>query len=78
MSTLLDETSADVPVRDITVNLSRLAAGSQDSSLHQNARARQDISRVSREELEDRFLRLHEETLVLKQHIHKQDDKIKK
>uniref|UniRef100_A0A3B4XMA1 RPGRIP1 like n=1 Tax=Seriola lalandi dorsalis TaxID=1841481 RepID=A0A3B4XMA1_SERLL len=75
MSTLLDETSADVPVRDITVHLSRLAA---DSSLHQNARARQDISRVSREELEDRFLRLHEETQVLKQHIHKQDDKIKK
>ncbi len=49
-----------------------------DSSVYQNARARQDISRVSREELEDRFLRLHEETLQLKQHIHKQDDKIKK
>ncbi|XP_070763837.1 protein fantom [Enoplosus armatus] len=78
MSTLLDETAADVPVRDITVTLSRLAAGPQDSSVYQNARARQDISRVSREELEDRFLRLHEETLHLKQHIHKQDDKIKK
>ncbi|XP_074489420.1 protein fantom [Sebastes fasciatus] len=75
MSTLLDETAADVPVRDITVNLSRLAA---DSSLYQNVRTRQDISRVSREELEDRFLRLHEESLLLKQHIHKQDDKIKK
>uniref|UniRef100_A0A7N8XRR5 RPGRIP1 like n=1 Tax=Mastacembelus armatus TaxID=205130 RepID=A0A7N8XRR5_9TELE len=72
MSTLLDETAADVPVRDIPVDLSRLAA------VYQNARARQDISRVSREELEDRFLRLHEETLLLKQHIHKQDDKIKK
>lgn len=46
--------------------------------LYQNVRTRQDISRVSREELEDRFLRLHEETLHLKQHIHKQDDKIKK
>ncbi|XP_044048154.1 protein fantom [Siniperca chuatsi] len=78
MSTLLDETAADVPVRDITVTLSRLSAGPQDSSVYQNARARQDISRVSREELEDRFLRLHEETLHLKQHIHKQDDKIKK
>nr|XP_046250662.1 protein fantom isoform X2 [Scatophagus argus] len=78
MSTLLDETAADVPVRDTTVNLSRVAAGPQDSSANQNARARQDISRVSREELEDRFLRLHEETLQLKQHIHKQDDKIKK
>uniref|UniRef100_A0A8D0AI71 RPGRIP1 like n=1 Tax=Sander lucioperca TaxID=283035 RepID=A0A8D0AI71_SANLU len=75
MSTLIDETAADVPVRDFTVNLSRLAA---ESSVYQNARARQDVSRVSREELEDRFLRLHEETLLLKQHIHTQDDKIKK
>lgn len=49
-----------------------------DLLVNQNARARQDISRVSREELEDRFLRLHDETLLLKQHIHKQDDKIKK
>uniref|UniRef100_A0A3B4X5H9 RPGRIP1 like n=1 Tax=Seriola lalandi dorsalis TaxID=1841481 RepID=A0A3B4X5H9_SERLL len=73
MSTLLDETSADVPVR-ICFCFFLVT----DSSLHQNARARQDISRVSREELEDRFLRLHEETQVLKQHIHKQDDKIKK
>ncbi|XP_041794749.1 protein fantom [Chelmon rostratus] len=78
MSTMLDETAADVPVRDITVNLSRLAGGPQDSSVCHNARTRQDISRVSREELEDRFLRLHEETLHLKQHIHKQDDKIRK
>ncbi|XP_042267947.1 protein fantom [Thunnus maccoyii] len=74
MSSVLDETSADVPVRDFSVNLSRPA----DPSVYQNARARQDISRVSREELEDRFLRLHEETLLLKQHIHTQDDKIKK
>ncbi|XP_069580461.1 protein fantom [Brachyistius frenatus] len=76
MSTVLDDTAADVPVRDITVHLSRLPAAPQDP--YQHARARQDISRVSREELEDRFLRQHEETLLLKQHIHKQDDKIKK
>lgn len=37
-----------------------------------------DVSRVPREELEDRFLRLHEENRHLKQHIHKQEDKIKK
>lgn len=46
-----------------------------------NARARHeptDVSRVPREELEDRFLRLHEENRHLKQHIHKQEDKIKK
>ncbi|KAM3870038.1 protein fantom [Diretmus argenteus] len=77
MSTFHDETAADVPVRDITLTLSRAPAG-PDLSVGQNARARQDISRVSREELEDRFLRLHEESLLLKQHIHKQEDKIKK
>uniref|UniRef100_A0A3B5BFW4 RPGRIP1 like n=1 Tax=Stegastes partitus TaxID=144197 RepID=A0A3B5BFW4_9TELE len=53
-------------------------SGKDNPLVYQHARARQDISRVSREELEDRFLRLNEETLVLKQHIHKQDDKIKK
>ncbi|XP_054862342.1 protein fantom isoform X2 [Amphiprion ocellaris] len=78
MSSILDETAADVPVKDITVTLSRLTAAVQDSSVYQHARARQDISRVSREELEDRFLRLNEETMLLKQHINKQDDKIKK
>ncbi|XP_075939356.1 protein fantom isoform X2 [Anarhichas minor] len=72
MFTLLDETAADVPVRDFTVNLTA------DSSTFQNARARQDVSRVSRKELEDRFLKLNEETLVLKQHVNKQEDKIRK
>ncbi|XP_053175272.1 protein fantom [Scomber japonicus] len=66
--------AADEPVRDFTLNLNRPA----DPFGYQNARACQDISRASREELEDRFLRLHEENLLLKQQIHKQDDKIKK
>uniref|UniRef100_A0A669F7S1 RPGRIP1 like n=1 Tax=Oreochromis niloticus TaxID=8128 RepID=A0A669F7S1_ORENI len=74
MSTLRDETAADVPVKDVTMDLSRLTP----SSPYQHARPRQDISRVSREELEDRFLRLQEETLQLKQDIHKRDDMIKK
>uniref|UniRef100_A0A3P8RP93 RPGRIP1 like n=1 Tax=Amphiprion percula TaxID=161767 RepID=A0A3P8RP93_AMPPE len=79
MSSVLDETAADVPVKDITVTLCpRFNVLFSDSSVYQHARARQDISRVSREELEDRFLRLNEETILLKQHINKQDDKIKK
>ncbi|KAL4003936.1 hypothetical protein ACER0C_003649 [Sarotherodon galilaeus] len=78
MSTLRDETAADVPVKDVTVDLSRLTPAPAESSPYQHARPRQDISRVSREELEDRFLRLHEETLQLKQDIHKRDDMIKK
>uniref|UniRef100_A0A673WJI6 RPGRIP1 like n=1 Tax=Salmo trutta TaxID=8032 RepID=A0A673WJI6_SALTR len=71
MSTFADETAADVPVKDITLNLTKMLVA-------QNARARQAILRVSREELEDRFLRLHEENLLLKQHTHKQEDKIKR
>ncbi|XP_034443005.1 protein fantom isoform X2 [Hippoglossus hippoglossus] len=78
MSTVLDETAADVPVRDMAVNLSQLTAALQDSWVHQNARTRQDISRVSREVLEDRFLHLHDENLLLKEHNNNQEDKIKK
>uniref|UniRef100_A0A667ZST0 RPGRIP1 like n=1 Tax=Myripristis murdjan TaxID=586833 RepID=A0A667ZST0_9TELE len=71
MSTFHDETAADVIVFTECPLFTDLLVG-------QNARPYQDISRVSREELEDRFLRLYDETLLLKQHIHKQDDKIKK
>lgn len=49
-----------------------------ESLMAQNARARQVISRVSREELEDRLLQLHEENLLHKQHTQKQEDKIKR
>uniref|UniRef100_A0A3P9AB54 C2 domain-containing protein n=1 Tax=Esox lucius TaxID=8010 RepID=A0A3P9AB54_ESOLU len=78
MSTFVDETAGDVPVKDITLNFTHVGLGVQESLVAQGARARQAISRVSREELEDRFLRLHEENLLLKQHTHKQEDKIKR
>lgn len=48
------------------------------ADLQQNARSRQDVSRVSRDELEDRFLYLQEENVHLKEHANVQDDKIKK
>ncbi|KAH0619641.1 hypothetical protein JD844_000454 [Phrynosoma platyrhinos] len=66
MSAAADETSEDLPVRDV------------EPSAAQNAKARQTVSRISREELEDRYLRLHEENILLKQHAHKQEDKIKR
>ncbi|XP_024136739.1 protein fantom [Oryzias melastigma] len=78
MSSLLDETAADVPVKDVTIQRPRLSPVARDFAGHRHAWAPQDISHVSREELEDRFLRLREETLQLKQHIHKQDEKIRK
>ncbi|CAL8358463.1 unnamed protein product [Lota lota] len=78
MSTFADETAADMPVKDITLTLSHFAPGPQDTSVGQNGRARQDIARVSREELEDRYLRLHDENLLLKQNNNTQEDKVKR
>uniref|UniRef100_A0A1A8G3P5 RPGRIP1-like n=1 Tax=Nothobranchius korthausae TaxID=1143690 RepID=A0A1A8G3P5_9TELE len=77
MSRVLDETAADAPVRDVAIDASRLTAAPPDA-FYQHTRTQRNISRVSREELEDQFLRLHEETLQLKQQIHNKDDKIKK
>ncbi|XP_042294515.1 protein fantom isoform X2 [Sceloporus undulatus] len=74
MSAAADETSDDLPVRDVGLGL----GGLQEPSAAQNAKARQTVSRISREELEDRYLRLHEENILLKQHAHKQEDKIKR
>uniref|UniRef100_A0AAV2L1C1 Uncharacterized protein n=1 Tax=Knipowitschia caucasica TaxID=637954 RepID=A0AAV2L1C1_KNICA len=71
----LDDTATDVPVRDLSPNVPRLTL---DTSSGANTRVRQDVQRMSREELEDKFLRLNDENLNLKQHINNQDDKIKK
>uniref|UniRef100_A0A3P9Q9F9 RPGRIP1 like n=1 Tax=Poecilia reticulata TaxID=8081 RepID=A0A3P9Q9F9_POERE len=49
-----------------------------DLSVHQHALEKQNIGKMSRDELEDRYLRLLEETLQQKQQLHKQNDKIKK
>ncbi|XP_014900758.1 protein fantom [Poecilia latipinna] len=78
MSYVLDETASDLPVRDMTINLSRLTAAPQNLSVHQHALEKQNIGKMSRDELEDRYLRLLEETLQQKQQLHKQNDKIKK
>ncbi|XP_075796398.1 protein fantom isoform X5 [Pelodiscus sinensis] len=74
MSASADETAGDLPVRDVGL---AGTGGLQESSAAQNVKARQAVSRISREELEDRFLRLHDENILLKQHAHKQEDKIK-
>ncbi|XP_060109557.1 protein fantom [Heteronotia binoei] len=77
MSAAADETAEDQPVRD--VGLRHPTNGIlQEAFVVQNAKARQAVSRISREELEDRYLRLHDENLLLKQHARKQEDKIKR
>lgn len=77
MSGPADDTAGDLPVKDIGLNLFGVR-GLQEISTTQTMKSRQAVSRVSREELEDRFLRLHEENILLKQHARKQEDKIKR
>ncbi|XP_051024488.1 protein fantom [Acomys russatus] len=77
MSGPSDETAGDLPVKDIGLNLFGVAE-LQETSTTRTMKTRQAVSRVSREELEDRFLRLHDENILLKQHARKQEDKIKR
>ncbi|KAK7122042.1 hypothetical protein R3I93_022981 [Phoxinus phoxinus] len=72
-----DETAGDIPVKDITVT-THGSATLPESALSQNVRERQNVSKFSREELEDKFLRLQDENLTLKQHACKQEDKIRR
>ncbi|XP_035192404.1 protein fantom isoform X3 [Oxyura jamaicensis] len=72
-----DETVGDLPVRDVGLTLVRIG-GLQESSASQNVKARQAISRISRKELEDKFLRLRDENILLKQHANEQEEKIKR
>nr|XP_019587928.1 PREDICTED: protein fantom [Rhinolophus sinicus] len=76
MSGPTDETAGDLPVKDTGLNLFGMG-GLQETSTR-TMKSRQAVSRVSREELEDRFLRLHDENILLKQHARKQEDKIKR
>lgn len=71
MATPADETAADLPERDFGPSISETISP-------QSAKARQAVARISRQELEDRYLRIHDENLLLKQHAHKQEDKIKR
>nr|XP_039333465.1 protein fantom isoform X2 [Saimiri boliviensis boliviensis] len=77
MSGPTDETAGDLPVKDIGLNLFGMG-GLQETSTTRTMKSRQAVSRVSREELEDRFLRLHDENILLKQHARKQEEKIKR
>ncbi|MBN3294720.1 FTM protein, partial [Polypterus senegalus] len=77
MSAVADETAGDLPVKDMSLNLAGIA-GLQELSGAQNTRERQAVAHVSRAELEDRYLRLHDESMLLKQHARKQEEKIKR
>ncbi|XP_062465117.1 protein fantom [Pezoporus occidentalis] len=76
MSVPADETVGDLPVRDVGLTPAGIE-GLQESTT-QNVKARQAVSRISRKELEDRFLRVHDENILLKQHANRQEEKIKR
>ncbi|XP_024407206.2 protein fantom [Desmodus rotundus] len=77
MSGATDETAGDLPVKDTGPDLFGVG-GLQEMSTTRTMKSHQAVSRISREELEDRFLRLHDENILLKQHARKQEDKIKR
>lgn len=77
MSGPADETAGDLPVKDVGLTLFGVG-GLQETSTTRTMKSHQAVSRISREELEDRFLRLHDENILLKQHARKQEDKIKR
>uniref|UniRef100_A0A8C3FZ95 RPGR interacting protein 1 n=1 Tax=Chrysemys picta bellii TaxID=8478 RepID=A0A8C3FZ95_CHRPI len=70
---LLDETAGDLPVRDSSPKPSVITA-----IQGKVAWTRQHVSQMNRAELEDGFLRLHDENLVLKEFACKQEDRIKR
>ncbi|XP_077993112.1 protein fantom-like [Glandiceps talaboti] len=75
---ITDETAYDLPVRDTP---SKYGGGYDDEGIdgeHKQGQQRRAISKLGRDELEDKYLRLYEENLVLKKHARKQEDKIKR
>ncbi|XP_033626403.1 protein fantom-like isoform X2 [Asterias rubens] len=71
-----DSLYEDVPVRDPSGG-ARGHDVPQDNE-QRRAQQRRAVAKISREELEDKYLRLHDENLVLKKHARKQEEKIKK
>ncbi|KAM9120750.1 protein fantom-like [Pangshura tecta] len=89
---LLDETAGDLPVRDSSPKPSVITAIQDVSAIAHPTKAqglktrmrelvtwtRQHVSQMNRAELEDGFLHLHDENLVLKDFACKQEDRIKR
>ena len=50
----------------------------QDAVAKKTSQQKHMVTKWNREELEDKFIRMYEENLVLKKHGRKQEEKIKK
>ncbi|XP_069910024.1 X-linked retinitis pigmentosa GTPase regulator-interacting protein 1 isoform X5 [Oryctolagus cuniculus] len=73
MSHLVDHTSGDLPVRDVSSAPLMLPA-----SKGKSVKPQPSLSKMSREELEDGFFRLRDEHLSVKELFWKQQDEIKR
>uniref|UniRef100_A0A8C3ETH7 Uncharacterized protein n=1 Tax=Corvus moneduloides TaxID=1196302 RepID=A0A8C3ETH7_CORMO len=71
-----DLTVGDLPVRHTGLTPAGIE-GLQESSTAQNVEAQQAMQ-ISQEELEDRFLHVHGDHVLLKQHANKQEEKMKR
>ncbi|XP_076449555.1 protein fantom-like isoform X2 [Babylonia areolata] len=65
-----------IPVKDTSNNAFRSAGPAALD--HKATQQRRQVSKWARDELEDKYLRIHEENLLLKKHARKQEDKIKR
>ncbi|XP_071824363.1 protein fantom-like isoform X2 [Apostichopus japonicus] len=81
----MDSDGDDIPVRDTGSQRGRTSSGRNRNEIPntkenelKRAQERRAVSNLSREELEDRYLRQQEENLILKKHARKQEEKIKK
>ncbi|PIK44491.1 hypothetical protein BSL78_18663 [Apostichopus japonicus] len=81
----MDSDGDDIPVRDTGSQRGRPSSGRNRNEIPntkenelKRAQERRAVSNLSREELEDRYLRQQEENLILKKHARKQEEKIKK
>ena len=76
----MDPSPDKIPVRE-TPSKMTAKAGSGDVEAFLRRTAAQEgaaITRLSRDDLEDRYLRIYEDHLVLKRHAHKQEERMKK
>ncbi|XP_064640394.1 protein fantom-like isoform X3 [Lineus longissimus] len=68
-----------VPVRDANSRKrAKMIAEDADPLAQREAHTRATVSKWTREDLEDKYLRMYEENIVLKKHARKQEDKIKR
>jgi protein fantom len=75
----MDPSPDKFPVREKASGMATKGGGDVDAFLKRTAAQEgSTITKLTREDLEDRYLRIYEDHLILKRHAHKQEERIKK